>query len=132
MKISEVAASANVNVQTIRYYERRGLLPAPPRTVSGHRVYDRDAVRITRFIKSAQELGFTLDEIEDLLSLRTRAGIDREKIREMATDRLEDIEQRIARLDTLRTTLRGLLEQCLCAENHLECPILDTLEPSGQ
>lgn len=132
MKISEVAQSSNVNVQTIRYYERRGLLPAPPRTMSGHRVYDRDAVRITRFVKSAQELGFTLAEIEDLLSLRTRVGTNRKKIRALATDRLADIEQRIARLDTLRTTLRDLLEQCLCAENHLECPILEAFEPSDQ
>ena len=70
MQTGEVAARAGVNIQTLRYYERRGLLGRPPRTASGYRRYSEDAVRIVRFVKRAQELGFTLDEAEQLLRLR--------------------------------------------------------------
>ena len=69
MRTSEVAAQAHVNTQTLRYYERRGLLPQPERTHSGYRTYTADAVRVVRFVKRAQQLGFTLDEIEELLHL---------------------------------------------------------------
>lgn len=66
MRTGEVAAEANVNIQTLRYYERRGLLPQPPRRPSGFRVYEPDAVEIVRFIKRAQELGLSLEEVESL------------------------------------------------------------------
>ncbi|HSS23314.1 MAG TPA: MerR family transcriptional regulator, partial [Mycobacterium sp.] len=69
MRTSEVAAQAHVNTQTLRYYERRGLLSEPARTQSGYRDYTSDAVRVVRFVKRAQQLGFTLDDIEDLLHL---------------------------------------------------------------
>jgi len=69
VRTSEVAAQAQVNTQTLRYYERRGLLPEPERTNSGYRAYTPDAVRVVRFVKRAQQLGFTLDDIEDLLHL---------------------------------------------------------------
>lgn len=131
MKISEVAGAAHVNVQTLRYYERRGLLPEPPRTDSGHRVFDRESVQIVRFIKSAQELGFTLDEIRDLLVVRSSGHADREQIHRMAVARLHDIEDRISRLAALRGTLLRLLEECRCAEDPTDCPILETLEPHG-
>ena len=67
MRIGEVAARAGVNVETLRYYERRGLLPEPPRTPTGHRAYDDDTVRFVRAVKEAQGLGFTLAEIEEYL-----------------------------------------------------------------
>jgi DNA-binding transcriptional MerR regulator len=66
MRAGELAAHAGVNIQTVRFYERRGILPKPSRTASGYRVYSAEALRLIRFIKRAQELGFTLDEIEDL------------------------------------------------------------------
>jgi MerR family transcriptional regulator, mercuric resistance operon regulatory protein len=69
MRTGEVALQAQVNAQTLRYYERRGLLPEPQRTRSGYRAYTPDAVRVVRFVKRAQQLGFTLDDIEDLLHL---------------------------------------------------------------
>jgi len=69
VRTSEVAAAAHVNTQTLRYYERRGLLPEPQRTRSGYRAYTPDAVRVVRFVKRAQQLGFTLDDIEELLHL---------------------------------------------------------------
>ena len=77
MRIGTAAAQAGVNIQTLRYYERRGLLPRPPRRTSGYREFPDDAVRIVRFIKRAQDLGFTLDEIEELLRLRNDKRRDR-------------------------------------------------------
>ena len=70
MRIGAAAERAGVNVQTLRYYERRGLLPRPPRRTSGYREFPDEAVRVVRFVKRAQDLGFTLDEIEELLRLR--------------------------------------------------------------
>jgi DNA-binding transcriptional MerR regulator len=131
MKISEAAGAARVNVQTLRYYERRGLLPEPPRTDSGHRDYDRESVQIVRFIKSAQELGFTLAEIRDLLVVRSSGRDDREQVRRTAERRLHDIEDRISRLDALRSTMLRLLEDCRGVEDPSACPILDTLEPEN-
>ena len=72
LKVGEVAKKAGVNLQTIHYYERRGLLPQPPRTGSNYRAYPEDSVRRVQFVKRAQELGFTLKEIKELLSLRAR------------------------------------------------------------
>src|SRR4029079_12035040 len=98
MRIGAAAAQAGVNVQTLRYYERRGLLPRPPRRQSGYREFPDDAVRIVRFIKRAQDLGFTLDEIEDLLALRSEKRRNRARIRAVAETRVRQIEQKIAEL----------------------------------
>ena len=97
MRIGEVAAQAGVNIQTLRYYERRGLLPEPERSNSGYRAYDSDTVRLVRFIKRAQELGFTLREIEDLIELRQspRRGAE---VRAVAATKVVDIERRIRQL----------------------------------
>lgn len=131
MKISEVADAAGVNIQTLRYYERRGLLAEPPRTLSGHRVYDPEAVRIVRFVKSAQELGFPLNEIEDLLSLRGDSVKSRAQVRQLATERLRDVEGRIERLQSMRIALIDLIDQCDCSSGRVACPILESLEPTS-
>ena len=93
MRMGEVARQAGVNIQTLRYYERRGLLPEPERGTSGYRAYDPDTVRLVRFIKRAQELGFTLREIDDLIELRQspRRGTE---VRAVAFAKVEDIERR--------------------------------------
>src|SRR4029453_6945820 len=88
MWISEAAEQAGVNVQTLRYYERRGLLPKAPRRSSGYREFPDDAVRIVRFIKRAQELGCSLDEVEELLRLRRNSGRHRVRIRALAERRI--------------------------------------------
>src|SRR4051812_45698890 len=99
MWIGEAAEQAGVNVQTLRYYERRGLLPRAPRRVSGYREYAPEAVRIVRFIKRAQELGFSLDEVEELLRLRRSSRRDRTRIRKVAEQRIEQIDRKILELD---------------------------------
>jgi len=108
LRAGQVAAAAGVNRQTLRYYERRGLLAEPARTLGGHRIYPPDAVTAIRMIKAAQRLGFTLDEVADLLTVgtaRRRAPLDG-GLRTRAVAKLDQIEARIADLLTIRDTLR--------------------------
>src|SRR5262245_23234702 len=127
MRISQAAGQAGVNVQTLRYYERRGLLPKPPRHSSGYREFPDDAVRIVRFIKRAQELGFSLDEVEELLRLRRAPRRDRERIRKVAERRVAQIDQKIEELERMRTALRHLAHACHEGAT-LECPIIEALD----
>ncbi len=126
MWIGEAAEQAGVNVQTLRYYERRGLLPKPPRRTSGYREFPDDAVRIVRFIKRAQDLGFSLDEVEELLQLRRNTGRNRAQIRALATRRVEDIDRKIDELERMKQALQSLVHACH-AGTTLECPIIDAL-----
>ena len=126
MWISQTAKEAGVNAQTLRYYERRGLLPEPPRRGSGYREYPADAVRIVRFIKRAQELGFTLDEIEELVRLRGVRRGDRHRVRTIAELKIEDIDRKIAQLQSMRLALDRLVKSCHRG-GATECPIIDAL-----
>ena len=126
MWITQAAKEAGVNAQTLRYYERRGLLARPPRRGSGYRDYPADTVRIVRFIKKAQELGFSLDEIEQLVRLRGVRRGERQRVRAIAEHKIQDIDQKIAHLQSMRGALTRLVESC----HHgvaAECPIIDAL-----
>lgn len=127
MWISEAADQAGVNVQTIRYYERRGLLPKPPRRTSGYREFPDDAVRMVRFIKRAQDLGFTLDEVEELLRRRGEGRRDRRRVRAVAERRLRQIERKIVELEAMRSALAHLIHCCRDG-SMLECPIIEALD----
>lgn len=131
MRIGEVARQAGVHIQTLRYYERRGLLPEPERGTSGYRAYDPDTVRLVRFIKRAQELGFTLREIEDLIELREspRRGTE---VRAVASAKVQDIERRIRQLKAMRKALGGLVAACDCEAGTLTCPIIEALDDSAE
>ena len=131
MRIGEVAAQAGVNIQTLRYYERRGLLPEPERGSSGYRAYDSDTVGLVRFIKRAQELGFTLREIEDLIELRQspRRGAE---VRAVAAAKVDDIDRRIRQLKAMRKALGGLVAACDCEGDTLTCPIIEALDDSAE
>jgi Hg(II)-responsive transcriptional regulator len=131
MQTGEVAARAGVNIQTLRYYERRGLLGRPPRTASGYRRYSEDAVRIVRFVKRAQELGFTLDEAEQLLRLRRVSSARQSSVRALATAKVADIESKMRQLAAMRAALQQMLSAC-CGDGALECPILEALERDGE
>ena len=100
LRVGEVAAAAGVNRETLRYYERRGLIPVPDRSPGGHRVYDDQAVATLRIIKAAQRLGFTLDEVADLMAAGRRPGLQ-----ERAREKLLAVEQRIADLVLIRDHL---------------------------
>ena len=132
MWMSEAALQAGVNAQTIRYYERRGLLPSSPRRTSGYRDVSPETVRRIRFIKRAQDLGFSLDEVAEPLRLRAAKPQNRSRIRAIAERRLEQVERKISELGAIRDVLRTLVHQCH-AGGTLECPIIEALEqPVGE
>jgi len=130
--IGQVATAAGVTVPTVRYYERRGILPRAGRTASNYRIYDDDAIRTISFVKQAQAIGFSLDEATELLSLRElpeqRAG----EVRALAASKLGDVEQRIQQLQELRGMLHALLEACPGSSGQQRCPILDALGGEGE
>lgn len=128
MRTSEVAAQARVNTQTLRYYERRGLLPEPTRTSSGYRNYGDDAVRVVRFVKRAQQLAFTLDDIEDLLHLAGGGPDSCDEAKAMARSRIDDLQRRIDELVGMRDALTRLIETCGESRAERECPILHEIE----
>jgi DNA-binding transcriptional MerR regulator len=126
MRIGAVAAQAKVNDQTLRYYERAGLLPTPARAKNGYRNYPPDTVALVRFIKRAQELGFSLADASALSELRRAPGRNRLKVRTLAQAKLLDVEQKIADLTAIRTALQQLVGSC-CADDGPGCPILEAL-----
>lgn len=126
--IGEVARRAGVGIETVRFYERRGLLAEPSRRQSGYRQYTDDAVRRLAFIKRAKTLGFTLTEIAELIALQLEPGTTRAELREKAVAKLHGVEEKIRDLQRIRAALVGLTLAC---DGHgpLEgCPILDVLE----
>ena len=127
MWISQAADQAGVNVQTIRYYERRGLLPRPVRRSSGYREIAPESVRLIRFIKRAQDLGFSLDEVADLVRLRSEKTRSRTRVHTVAERRLRQVERKIAELTAMRDALEHLVHSCHTGQT-LECPILEALE----
>jgi Hg(II)-responsive transcriptional regulator len=131
MRSGQIANEAGVNVETLRYYERRGLLPEPERLASGYRAYPADAVRIVRFIKSAQELGFTLDEIEALLELAAGGPESCEAVQELASRRVAELDRKIAALGAMRGSLQRLLATCARPRSERECPLLQTLQEAA-
>ena len=130
MRIGTAAEQAGVNIQTLRYYERRGLLPRPPRRTSGYREFPDDAVRMVRFIKRAQDLGFTLDEVEELIKLRSEKRRDRTRVRAVAEARLRQVDRKIAELQAIKQALSHLVH-CCQEGSTLECPIIEALDGAG-
>ena len=128
LKVGEVAKRAAVNLQTIHYYEREGLLLRPPRTASNYRMYTMDAVRRVRFIKRAQELGFALSDIKELLSLRAAPGTRCGDVRQQARAKLQDIEEKIGTLQRMRRALTKLIGECSGRGPITACPILEALD----
>jgi DNA-binding transcriptional MerR regulator len=128
LRSSQVADAAGVNLQTLRYYERRGLLTEPGRTLGGHRLYPPETVTILRVIKTAQRLGFTLEEAADLLETAQHHRGQRDAgLRERARLKLIEVQERIADLNVIRTTLQqavdaGCDDLMTCAQ-HPRCPL---------
>lgn len=128
LRSGQLAKAADVNVETLRYYERRGLLPEPPRRESGYRVYPQDSVSRLRFIKGAQELGFTLEEIQELLALRVDVEATKTDVRQRAQDKVAQIDAKISALQQMRDALTHLIEQCHGDGPTSDCPILEAME----
>lgn len=132
MRTGELAGRAGVNVQTLRYYERRGLLEAPPRSGTGYRAYPPEALRVVRFVKRAQQLGFTLDEIEELLHLADGGPDNCEGARAVAQARLADLDAKIADLRRMRDSLDRLVATCTRPPGDRDCPLLHAIHVDAE
>jgi len=127
MRIGELAASAGVSVETVRYYERLGLIPRARRTGGGYRVYSGDDLRRLKFIVHAKELGFTLKETGRLLSLRSD-GRDCESVKALAEAKAEELGERMEKISRMRRVLQDLARRCDESAEPDPCPILKALE----
>ncbi|MGH8661823.1 MAG: heavy metal-responsive transcriptional regulator [Burkholderiales bacterium] len=128
LTIGKVAHSAGLAIDTVRYYEREGLIEKPARSVSGYRHYRPDVIARLRFIRQAKELGFTLSEIRELLTLKVAPGKSCADVKSRAEAKIADIEQRVARLNRMKGALRKLATACSGRGPTSECPILDAIE----
>jgi len=129
LKIGSLASAADVGIETIRYYQRRRLLGQPTRPLRGQRLYPPEYVERVRFIKRAQALGFSLDEIAALMSLDSGTGHARAHA--LASKRLAEIEAKIADLTVMRATLADLIHRCEHTHGKVACPIIATLVTGG-
>jgi MerR family mercuric resistance operon transcriptional regulator len=128
-----VAREGGVNIETIRYYERRGLLPKAGRLVSGYRAFQPEAVRRIRFIKHAQALGFSLKEIKELLSLRVTPRARCADVRARAEAKIGEIEEKIRALRAMKRTLKKLVSECMSGSAPAtDCPILESLDTEAR
>jgi MerR family mercuric resistance operon transcriptional regulator len=128
LTIGQVAKRAGVGVETVRFYERQGLLEEPARRESGYRQYSQDVVSRLRFIKRAKELGFSLKEIKELLVLRVDPATTCREVKEQAKAKIADIESKIASLLRMKEALVRLAASCRGQGPTSECPILDALD----
>ena len=130
MPIGELSRLCGVNIETIRYYEKIKMLPAPLRTEAGHRVYGPKETRILVFIRRGRELGFTLDQIRALLNLSGPGRASCAEVRELAKHHIEDISAKINDLAKLKRLLRKTVAQCSGGKAP-DCPVLDILDAQG-
>jgi Hg(II)-responsive transcriptional regulator len=131
LTVGDVAGLAGVNAATLRYYEGRRLIPKPERTASNYRIYGEDAVRRVLFIKRAQALGFSLEEIKELLSLKASPTAQCADVRERAAGKIRQIDDKVRSLSAMREALCELVAACSGEGPVAECPILDSLEAGG-
>lgn len=128
LKISQVARLADVNIETVRYYERKGLIPEPPRLPSGYRQYSPDYVQRIKFIKHAQQLGFSLKEVTELLALRIEPHSACDEVKQQTEAKIAAIETKIHTLQQMQRVLTDLVSDCEQRQLTDTCPILKALE----
>ncbi|MBL4907689.1 MAG: helix-turn-helix domain-containing protein [Sneathiella sp.] len=128
--IGTLAKKTGVNLETIRYYERIGVMPKPPRSAAGHRIYDHDHLKHLSFIKRSRELGFTLDEVRALLRLVDRGDYSCDEVRTLTLQHRTDVQTKIKDLQRLEATLTEISDKCIggCVP---ECPIIEALYSDG-
>jgi Hg(II)-responsive transcriptional regulator len=128
MTIGQVARQAGVGVETVRFYEREGLLEEPPRRASGYRQYSEQVIKRIRFIKRAQQLGFSLKEIAELLMLRVDAHTSCEEVKQHTEAKIAQIEQKLLELQSMRQALLQVAALCTGQGPASACPMLDALD----
>lgn len=127
--IGEIAKEADISIQALRYYEKRNIIKPKGRSVAGYRLYDKDTVKTVGFIKHAQELGFPLKEIKELLELRSSSGnIQCQKVRKRAKNRLEDIQEKLKFLKRTEKILKKIIKDCEENKESSNCPIIESME----
>ena len=132
LTIGKVASRAGIGVETVRFYERQGLLAEPDRRASGYRQYGEDVVARLRFIRRAKELGFTLKEVAELLALRHDPAATRSDVRERVRAKVEDIEAKVRDLMRIKGVLLGLEQTCHGHGPADDCPILRAIDPPAE
>lgn len=132
LTIGQVAKQTNIGLETIRFYEREGLIESPPRLPSGYRAYPPETVPRVRFIRTAKELGFSLKEIGELLALRVDPVESCAQAKVIAEDKIADIDNRLRTLQRMRRALRKLVNACDAREATSECPILESLDKEAR
>ena len=128
LTIGKIAKRSDVGIETIRFYEREGLIDDPPRRASGYRQYPSDTVDRIRFIRRAKELGFSLKEIKELLKLKVTTGATCDQVKKRAESKIEDIQHKILTLQRMKKALKKLNAACSGKGSVSECPILEALE----
>lgn len=128
LTIGAIAKRTGLGVQTVRFYEREGLLEEPPRSSSGYRTYGESAVRRLGFIRRAQELGFSLKEIRELISLEQNEAADCDQVRGIANAKLDTIEDKIADLKRMQAALEKVVQSCTGGGTIRDCVIMDCLQ----
>jgi len=132
IQIGKLAQAAQVNVQTIRFYEREGLLTDPDRNPNGYRQYRQIDIDRVQFIKQAQSLGFSLEEIKQLVNLRIDPNSNCEHVRHQAEEKIDRIRTKINELEQFALTLESLVAECKIKKMTETCPILKSIEPNSQ
>ena len=132
LTIGEIARRAGIGIETVRFYERQGLLAEPARKESGYRQYTEDVVARLRFIRRAKDLGFSLREIKELLALRVDPDTTCAEVRKRAEEKVIDVEAKIEALMKIRKALKKLMAACTGRGPTSECPILDALDTEGE
>jgi DNA-binding transcriptional MerR regulator len=127
VRTAQLARRAGVNPQTLRYYERRGLLPPPDRQESGYRAYASDSLETVRFIKRAQELGFSLAEVESLLDLAGGGPESCDAAQDLAREKIKQLDSKIAGLQAMRVSLLRLVARCELPREERECALIQAL-----
>jgi Hg(II)-responsive transcriptional regulator len=127
LRTGQVAKAAGVNVETLRYYERRGILAEPKRRSSGYREYPPETVDLIRFVKRAQELGFGLEQIQELLKLRRSPGRSCARVQSAAQEKIAEVDEKMKALKAMKKALAGLVRSCEQRESTLVCPLLESL-----
>ncbi|RZD15692.1 MAG: MerR family transcriptional regulator [Candidatus Acididesulfobacter guangdongensis] len=127
MTIGQLAKAVNLNIQTIRYYERIGLINKPDVSESGYRIYSEKAVDILRFIKHAKYIGFSLKQVSELFSLNNNKYNTCSNVKKLAKEKVYEIDKKINSLNMMRNELLNLISLCEEKNNNSECPILDNL-----
>lgn len=128
LSIGQLASAAGVTVETLRFYEKQGLLSEPQRTDSGYRQYPPDSIKRVRFIQHAKQVGFTLNDIGELLALRQDQNTACADIKSRAIRKIEEVDQKIRELERIRDALQRMAQKCSGAGALSDCPILEELD----